>query len=678
MAVLQMNKIRICAMKEDRKRLLEFLQRQGCVEVGDATDAADADDVFAKTDTSSVRSKLDKASETARACSEILDRYCPVKRSIADALRGPARASVKANDDFCSRRSDVLSAAGHIVSLEQSIREAEADLLRLNAQQEALMPWMKLPVPQAFSGTKKTAVFIGSLGGEYTPDALRSCLSAASPELDALHAQIVYTSKEQTCFYLVVLKKDARAAEEALRSLGFIAPSNPGRHMPQSESKRLLKQKEEALQRIEQAQSEIKGYEAMREDFRFLEDHMRLREEKYGVIARLLQSRHAFVLTGYIPQKDAERLRRALSGRFDCAVEIESAADDADAPVALQNSRFTEPAESVLESYSMPAKGELDPTPVMSVFYYIMFGLMFSDAGYGLIMAGVCGACLLLVRDMTHSMKKNLRLFFWCGVSTVFWGVVFSSYFGDVVNVFSKTFLAREVGIAPLWFAPLDNPMKLLVFCLGIGVVHLVSGYAMKACNYAKNRQYIDIVYDFVFPVAILFSLLVPLMGSEMFFNMAGFRLTLSAGAVKACLLTAAVCMVGVVLTGGRESRNWFKRILKGLYALYNVLAGWLGDILSYSRLLALGLATGVIASVINALGTMTSAGIPGFIVFLIVFLLGHALNFGINVLGAYVHSNRLEYVEFFGKFYEGGSRKFLPYGIHTKYYLVQEEDCNV
>ncbi|HOS18256.1 MAG TPA: V-type ATPase 116kDa subunit family protein, partial [Clostridia bacterium] len=164
----------------------------------------------------------------------------------------------------------------------------------------------------------------------------------------------------------------------------------------------------------------------------------------------------------------------------------------------------------------------------------------------------------------------------------------------------------------------------------------------------------------------------------EMFFNMAGFRLTLSAIAAKVCLGSAAVCMAGIVLTGGRESKSWFKRILKGLYALYNVLAGWLGDILSYSRLLALGLATGVIASVINALGTMTGRGVPGLLVFIVVFLLGHALNFGINVLGAYVHSNRLEYVEFFGKFYEGGSRKFSPYGIHTKYYMIQEEDCHV
>lgn len=675
MAVLQMNKICICAVKGDRKRILEFLQRRGCIEV---VGASAEDGVFAKTDTSSICAALKKEIETTRVCGEILHKYCPGKRSITDALKGPTCATVQDSDDFCARRNDVLSAAQRIVALEREIQDANAELARLAALEEALAPWMQLPVPQAFKGTKKTAVFIGSVGGEHARDALAARLVEVSPELDAFHVEIVYASKEQTCFYIVAPKKDAQKTEEALRAIGFAVPPNPSRHIPQAAKEHIVEQTQKTLESIRHAEREIKGYAAMREDFRFLEDHLKMREEKYEVIERLLQSEHAFVLTGYISQRDSERLRKAITDRFDCAVVIESAAEDENAPVLLQNSRFAAPAESVLESYSMPDRGEIDPTPVMSIFYYLMFGLMFSDAGYGLILAGVCGACLLLYKGMPHGLKMNLRLFFWCGVSTIFWGIVFSSYFGDVVNVVTRTFLGREQGIPPLWFAPLNSPMKLLVFCLGIGIVHLATGYVMKACNLAKSKQYIDIVYDVGFPIAVLLSLLTLLMGSEMFLGMAGFRLYLSAFAVNVCLATAAVCVIGIVLTGGRESKNWFKRILKGLYALYNVLAGWLGDILSYSRLLALGLATGVIASVINVLGAMSGASIPGFIIFVIVFLAGHTLNFGINVLGAYVHSNRLEYVEFFGKFYSGGSRKFSPYGMHTKYYLIQEEDHHV
>ena len=137
--------------------------------------------------------------------------------------------------------------------------------------------------------------------------------------------------------------------------------------------------------------------------------------------------------------------------------------------------------------------------------------------------------------------------------------------------------------------------------------------------------------------------------------------------------IVSAAAAVGIVLTAGRESRNWFKRIAKGLYGLYNV-SGYLSDILSYSRLLALGLATGVIATVINQMGAMGGNSITGIILFVLVFLVGHAINLGINLLGAYVHTNRLSFVEFFGKFYGGGGSEFTPLGVHTKYYKLKEE----
>ncbi len=162
---------------------------------------------------------------------------------------------------------------------------------------------------------------------------------------------------------------------------------------------------------------------------------------------------------------------------------------------------------------------------------------------------------------------------------------MFSSYFGDAFSVVGSAFFGREVAIPPLWFLPLDQPMRLLVFCLGVGILHLTAGYVMKARNLAAQKMYADIVYDCVFPLAFLAGILVALVGSQMFYDLAGFSVNLPGWAVQASLLLSGACALGVVLTGGRESRNWFKRILKGLYAAYNVIAGWLGDILSYSRL---------------------------------------------------------------------------------------------
>ena len=672
MAVLQMNKICICAVKKDRKRILEYLQRQGCVEIN-YTESTD--DVFTRETTASICATLKRSCLTACDCSATLDKYCPENKSMIGFLKGRKTYTIAQSEDFYLRKDDLLQAAHRILQLDRSVAEAKAEMLRLDVQEEALLPWMKLPVPQTFRGTKNTAVYIGSVEGEYPLSGLLELLAGASPDLDAFHAEIVSSSKIQTCFYLIVLKADAPKAETALRAVGFSAPVGPSNHMPLEKKELIRKQKLEAQAIVDQAEQEIRSYEGMREDFRFLEDHMRMRDEKYEAIEHLLQSKHTFVLNGYIASEDTERLQHELEERFGCAVYAEPACDDENAPVKLRNNGFATPIESVIESYSLPNAKEIDPAPVMSIFYYFMFGLMFSDTGYGFIVAACCGAALLLYKNMEPNWKRNLSMFFWCGLSTMFWGVVFSSYFGDAIAVISKTFFGHEFAIPPLWFTPLEKPMLLLVFCLGIGVVHLTTGYVIKALNLARSKAYLDIVYDVIFPLAILLCMLPVLMGSDMFLTMSGFKLSISGATVNSLMGIAFVCMIGVLLTGGRESRSWFKRLLKGAYALYNVLAGWISDILSYSRLLALGLATGVIASVFNSLGALGGKSILGVIVFLFAFAVGHVLNFGINILGAYVHSNRLEYVEFFGKFFEGGGRKFLPFGIHTKHYRILEED---
>ncbi|MGI6174706.1 MAG: V-type ATP synthase subunit I [Christensenellales bacterium] len=675
MAVMKMMRIRLCAMKRDRKQILELLQRREVVEI---RSAGKEGKIFQKTDMASFRDRFEKNARIASDALDILRKHEEEKGSKLAFLRMQSPVSVQENAAFYDRIERVVNQAQRVIRLERGMAEAKAEILRIDMRQASLAPWMDLPVPQRFSGTKKTTVLIGLLEGEHTLNGIMERFASAAPGLDAVHIEIVSKRKEQTCIYVIILKKDAEQAEAALRAIGFTRPAAMTGHMPTQKQHMLMDERAQAQQRIEQAGQELSTLVAMRDDFRYLQDHMTMRAEKYAVIEQLLQSRHAFVLQGYIPVENAEALKHELTEKFDCSVEMLSTEKDRKAPVKLRNSRFSEPTEIVLESYSMPGKGELDPTGVMSIFYYLMFGLMFSDAGYGLILALVCGILLLKVKNMKPNWNRNLRLFFWCGVSTMFWGVIFSSYFGDVVDVVASTFFNTQASIPPLWFYPMASPMRLLMFCLAIGIVHLLAGYVMKGLTCIKNGDHIDFIYETVFPVGILLPLVVILMGSDMFYGMAGFMIQLSPLVSDICLLIAGICALGVLLTGGRDSKNWGKRILKGLYGLYNVLAGWLSDILSYSRLLALGLATGVIASVMNQLGAMFGGGFIGLVGFLIVFLIGHALNFGINVLGAYVHSNRLAYVEFFGKFYEGGGRKYMPFGMNTKYYVVKEETQNV
>ncbi|MEG2852483.1 MAG: V-type ATPase 116kDa subunit family protein, partial [Hydrogenoanaerobacterium sp.] len=223
------------------------------------------------------------------------------------------------------------------------------------------------------------------------------------------------------------------------------------------------------------------------------------------------------------------------------------------------------------------------------------------------------------------------------------------------------------------WFEPVKEPMRMLVFAFLLGIIHLFAGLAMKLAQCIKDKKYLDALYDAGFWYMLVGGGIIYLLTVPMFTEMLGVSFILPPVLGTIATVMACVGAVGIIFTSGRDSRNWFKRLLKGLYGLYNV-TGYLSDILSYSRLLALGLATGVIATVINQMGSMGGGGIGGAIMFILVFLVGHTINIGINLLGAYVHTNRLQFVEFFGKFYEGGGRKFMPFTENTKYYKIRED----
>ncbi|MCD8250346.1 MAG: V-type ATP synthase subunit I, partial [Lachnospiraceae bacterium] len=259
-------------------------------------------------------------------------------------------------------------------------------------------------------------------------------------------------------------------------------------------------------------------------------------------------------------------------------------------------------------------------------------------------------------------------------ISTVVWGALFGGYFGDLINVVSRTFFGHEVSIPALWFVPLEDPMRLLLYVMGIGVVHLFVGHGIMGYMRLREKRYLDFVCDCLLWYIFLLGLLGILLPTELFAGIAGTQFIFPAAVNTAAKWFTIIGLVGLLLMSGRSNKNPVLRVLLGAYDIYNV-TSWLSDVLSYSRLLALGLATGVIAQVVNQMGSMAGGGFVGAIVFIIVFLIGHSLNLAINLLGAYVHTSRLQYVEFFGKFYEGGGRPFEPFNFKTKYVDIKEEN---
>ncbi len=666
MAVLQMQRICICALKKERKQILELMQRFGVIEI---QDMIHEDSVFYKKDVSTAKTVLEKSTITARDALAILESYAPEKKGKLDMLRGRNEVESDIYDQFSQKHEATAHTANKIVKLAKEIAEKKAEILKLQTQMDMLMPWMELDIPLNFSGTKFTSGYIGSLPDLWTLDMLYEQLVDFLP----LDVNIISSSKEQTNIFILCLKENAEIVLEKLRTIGFSHPTMLTEKSPAEQKVILEKQMEKSQKEISNAEEEIASYEAVRDDLKFLEDYDTMRLDKYDAISHLLQTKRVFVMTGYIPQKDCDKVEKALNERFDLAIEFEQPEEEEEVPVLLHNNGFSAPLEGTVAAFSLPGKGETDPTMVMSLFYYLLFGLMLSDAAYGAIMVAGCGLALMKFgKTMESSMKNMLKLFFYCGISTTFWGILFGSYFGDIVDVVSATFFGKQVSIPPVWFFPVKEPMRMLVFAMLLGVIHLYAGLGMKLFLCIKQKDYKAMLYDVILWYLLLTSSIVGLLSMEVFTGTLGLSFQLSGQVGGIGGMIALLSAVGITLTNGRESRNPFKRFLKGLYALYGI-TGYLSDVLSYSRLLALGLATGVICTVINKMASMAARGPIGIIIFIIIFIAGHSLNIGINALGAYVHTNRLQYVEFFGKFYEGGGRMFQPFGVNTKYYKVKE-----
>lgn len=673
MAVIPMRRVNICALQKDRKGILKTLQRLGVIQV---SDIPINDSVFEKTDTSAQRATFEKNVSQCAEALEVIDSYVPEKKSLLSSLHGRQRLSEDEYETYANEHPEVMRVAYRLTALAKEIAEKKAENIKLSAQMEALTPWLSLPVSLRYQGSKTFYVFTGAIAGEQTLEAIYERLALRAPDLADMHIEIISKSKEQTCILAACHREDAALFEDALRAEGFARPASHPKLVPAEEKERIVKQIEDNKAAIRDAEEEICTYAGMRRALRFIMDYFTMRSEKYEALDSLLQSKHAFVLSGYIPAPAVETLEKTLTRDYEVDISVTEPDEDEEVPVLLKNNAFTAPVEGVLESFSLPGRGDIDPTSIMAIWYYVLFGLMFSDAGYGLLLVLGCSFALLKFKDMENSTKNTMRLFLYCGISTMFWGIVFSSYFGDALNIITKTFFGREIGIPPLWFSPLEEPMRMLMFSLAVGVVHLFSGLAAKLYALLKARQFKDALYDVVFWYLLVGGGIVFLLSTSVFIEIAQLDFILPSAVGTAGAVAAGIGAVGIVLTGGRESKNPVKRLLKGAYALYNV-TGYLSDILSYSRLLALGLATGVIASVVNQMGAMGGKGPVGIILFILVFLIGQAINFGIELLGAYVHTNRLQFVEFFGKFYDGGGEKFKPFAVHTKFFKFKEDITN-
>ena len=660
MAIVEMSKLSVICLNSRKKKFIKELMDLGVVEISKPMSGSEENVIPEGTflaNNSAEVSHLDAQIAAYGAAIDILDSYYDGKKSLFNTRKEVTEEDFIRNVE--QNESYVKEIAEKISVLQKKTNDNKAEINRLSILIKGLEPWRDFDLPLENTGTKTSTIFTGVVPIKTNTDNL---LNAVLEEAPSAVIQKVSSDKIQNYLCFICLKEEKPKVLETLRQFSFTSVVlNDNSGTAAEAISKYEKTTARLNEEIELSVSELKELSKDIEKIEYIYDDLLIKRDRAKAVGDFINTKKVFCFDGWLPVDSIEKVKQVLD-KNECYYEISEPIKNEETPIMLKNNKFASPFEAVTVMYSMPLATEVDPTPIMAPFYFLFFGLMLSDAAYGIILSLACFA-LLKKFKLEGTMKKMVTMFFWCGISTFFWGALFGGWFGDAVAVFSKTFLGREIVINPIWIDPLQEPMTLLIFSLILGAIHMFVGMGMQAYMLIKNGKALDALFD----VGLWYMLLIGLV----LFGV-GSMITPALSSVGKWM--ALIGAVGIVVTGGRNKKG-FGKITGGFGSLYGI-TNYLSDVLSYSRLLALGLATGVVAKVVNILGSLAGSGVVGIIVFIAVFLFGTVFNLAINALGAYVHSCRLQYVEFFGKFYTGGGKPFEPFVGKTKFVkIVNKED---
>ncbi len=658
MAKIKLVHFELVSLLDESRKLVEFLQKSGAAELVNVEN-----ENLTKYQTDYIVNQYLKKHKKAVEAYSILEKYCELKKPFVESFSDVKEIDYSEYRLISDRSDKLLDVCNGIISLEKEIADLSGQIAEKAALIEYYRNWTELDIPMASKRTMTTSIFIGSFPCELTKEEILSLISSAEDYPEDVAVEIVSKQKMLTCAVIMCHQSSSEKLSDILKNNGFYVPD---RIVPKLPVKAVEDFKEEVdilKEEMASATEKLKEFKDDYNDIRFLSDYFVAQAEKYSAVENAAASENIFFVKGYVPERIAEEIKFEIERRFTAQMELsEPDYENEDVPVLIENKSFAAGVESITNMYSPPSNKDIDPNPVMSFFYYAFFGLMLSDAGYGLLL--VIFALLAKKKfKVRGNLKKTADAVLYCGISTVIWGALFGGWFGDLIPTVCTAFLGFE---APpnlaLWLEPMNDSMELLKYCFIFGVIHLLTGLLLRFYILIKERNFTSAVFD-VIPTCIF------LVGFAIFAMSFLFTVDEKIKSLGGPLLGTGAVLI--VLTAGRSSKNIIGKLGSGLFGLYNAASGYLGDLLSYSRLLALGLVTGVIANVVNLLGAMFG----NVILFMIVVIFGHTVNIAINLIGTYVHTNRLQYVEFFSKFYEGQGRAFTPFKINSKFFTIKEDN---
>ncbi|NLY86121.1 MAG: V-type ATP synthase subunit I [Tissierellia bacterium] len=639
-----MSKFSLFAFDSERENLLHELQKFGYVHFDSLDDKEDLLDEGLETVTipESI-GEVDEEISKVKYAIDLLSKYDERETGIKAMIKGKESLSFEELEGRAAK-IDYLPVYNELRQLASELDRINVKIKDLESQINEYYHWKGLNYPiNDLNSLRQVKVFMGII-----PKKMKENFNKDSLDLNYTYIEAISEDKDNVYLFAMSLEDEAEAFNEILRNNSFSSIKLEGEKTPREEINTINNEISSLSVKSGEITAKIKELSKNLPDFEIMYEYLMNKKLRLMASENFLRTDKVNVISGYIPTDMEEEFENAVKKSLKDAyyLEIKEAEkDDPNVPVLLKNSKFTETFESLTSMYALPLYNEIDPTPLLAPFYLAFFGMMVGDAGYGIIM--LIGTLIALrVANLSESQEKFIRFFHYLSYSTIAWGVIYGSYFGGIIPI---------KGLVD----PANQYQELLVGSMVFGLIHLFFGLGIKGYMYIREKKYFDALCDVGFwymavagGIVFLLTIVTP---------MAAIVKTIS-------LAVMVIGMVGIVLTAGRSAASVGGKLAGGLYELYGI-SGYVGDIVSYSRLMALGLSGGFIASSINMMIDMLfSKGILGIIIGIVVFLVGQLFNIFLSLLGAYVHTLRLTYVEFFGKFYEGGGRNFKLFRNKTKY----------